>query len=106
GPDEVLRARPEERPTFLGADLRALGEPHPAPEQGEDGRWTCRDAVAEVREGTVVLHRAAGEVVLDGGELSLDELRAACAAAWAASDDSGVPTVLARAGASVSLASA
>lgn len=106
GPDEVLRARPEERPSFLGADLRALGEPHPAPSPGEDGRWTCRDAVAQERAGTVVLHRADGEVVLDGAEISLDELRAACAAAWAASDEAGVATVLAAPTAPVTLASA
>lgn len=106
GPDEVLRARREERPTFLGADLRALGEPHPTPDQGEDGRWTCRDAVAEVRGDTVVLHRPDGDVVADGGELTLDELRAACAAAWAASDAAGVSTVLAAPAAPVIVASA
>ena len=105
GPTEVLRARPEERPTFLGTDLRALAEDHPAPAQGEDGRWTCRDAVAQVRGDTVVVHRTDGEVEAAGAELTLDELRAACAAAWAASDEAGVPTVLAAPTARVTLAS-
>ncbi|WP_147917723.1 HAD-IIA family hydrolase [Ruania zhangjianzhongii] len=105
GPAEVLRARPEERPTFLGADLRALGEPHPAPDRGEDGSWTCRDAVAEVRGDTVIVRRPDGDVPVDGGEVTLDELRAACAAAWAASDEADVPTVLAANAAPVALAS-
>ena len=105
GPTEVLRARPEERPTFLGTDLRALAEDHPAPARGEGGRWTCRDAVAEVHGDTVVVHRPDGEVEAAGAELTLDELRAACAAAWAASDHAGVPTVLAVPAARVALAS-
>ena len=106
GPAEVLRARAEQRPSFLGADLRALGETHPAPNRGENGHWTCRDAVARVRHDTVVLHRPDGEFVLDGGAVTLDELRAASAAAWAASDAAGVPTVLAAPAAPVVLASA
>lgn len=106
GPAELLRARPEERPTFLGADLRALAQPHPAPAPSEDGSWTCRDAVARQRGETVLLTRGETQVDLnEGGELTMDELRAACAAAWAASDQAAVPTVLGPADGSLVVAS-
>lgn len=66
------------RPTYLGADLRALLEPHPAPVR--DGEWwRCRDAAARVSGRRLELSGAAG---------SLDVVRAACAAAWDAVDAS------------------
>lgn len=95
GPDALLRAAPAERPHYIGLDLRALTEIHPAPTPGADGRWTCGNAVASASHGTVWLHRAeADHNISDGGTLTLDELRAACATAWSASDAAGVATVL------------
>lgn len=97
GPGELLCASAPDRPHYLGADLRALGETHPASMRGEDGWWTCRGAVASVQHGTVRVRRAGADHELaDGDALSLDELRAACAAAWSASDAAGQPTVLVR----------
>ena len=97
GPADLLRAGPTERPRYIGLDLRALNQTHLTPTQGEDGRWRCDTAVASVIQGTVRLHRPGGEHDLrDGGVLTLDELRAGCAAAWAASDAAGGDTVLDR----------
>lgn len=75
--DDVL-AVPGERPHFIGADLLALLEPHPAPAV-EDGWWACRGAAARVVGGALELHPREG----DG---RVDLVRAACAAAWAAAD--------------------
>ncbi len=75
--DDVL-ADPRFRPTFIGADLRALLEPHPLPREAE-GWWTCGGAAARVADG---------ELDLDGRTgTPIDLIRAACAAAWAAADD-------------------
>lgn len=71
--DAVL-AVPGERPSYLAADLRALLEPHAAPELA-DGWYVCGGAAARVSDG---------ELRLDGA--GLDLVRAACAAAWAAVD--------------------
>jgi HAD superfamily hydrolase (TIGR01450 family) len=79
--DDVL-ANPRFRPHYLGADLRALLEPHPAPERGADGWWACRGAAARVADGGLELDGRSGS--------PLDLVRAACAAAWAAAD-SGQP---------------
>jgi glycerol-1-phosphatase len=71
--DAVL-AVPGERPSFLGADLRALLEPHPAPVLA-DGWYVSGGAAAQV---------SGGELRLDGA--GIDLVRAACSAAWAAVD--------------------
>lgn len=71
--DAVL-AVPGERPSFLGGDLRALLEPHPAPVLA-DGWYVCGGASAQVSDGGLRL---------DGS--GIDLVRAACAAAWAAVD--------------------
>jgi HAD superfamily hydrolase (TIGR01450 family) len=71
--DAVL-AEPGERPSFLGADLRALLEPHPAPVRADDW-YVCGGAAAQVSDGGLRL---------DGA--GIDLVRAACAAAWAAVD--------------------
>lgn len=74
--DAVL-AGPGERPSYLGADLRSLVAPHPAPGP-DDGWWRCRGAGARV---------VGGRLQLDGrGAEALDLVRAACAAAWDAAD--------------------
>lgn len=72
--DAVL-ADPDERPSYLGTDLRALLEPHPEPVR-EGTVWRCGDARAEVADGVLVARSGDG----------IDLVRAACAAAWAAAD--------------------
>ena len=75
-PNELMFAPAHLRPTYIAKDLRALNEP--APEVVHDeGAWLCRDAKACV----------------DGDRLyvtdvnSVDGLRAACSAMWAAADN-------------------
>ncbi|OZB50911.1 MAG: HAD family hydrolase [Cellulomonas sp. 14-74-6] len=77
--DDVL-AVPGQRPHYIGADLRALLQPHPAPVP-DDEWWVCGEAAARVAGGRLEL-RPAGDAV--------DLVRAACAAAWAAAD-AGLP---------------
>jgi glycerol 3-phosphatase-2 len=74
--DAILAARGE-RPTYLGADLRSLVTPHPAPVL-DDGWWRCRGAAARVADGRLELD--------GGGTDPVDVVRAACAAAWDAVD--------------------
>lgn len=75
--DDVLAAATF-RPSFLGADLRALLEAHPFSEPASEGWWRCRKAAARVRDGGLELDDRGGDV--------LDLVRAACAAAWEAAD--------------------
>lgn len=80
--DAVLAAA-DERPSFVGADLRSLHVPHPAPERAEDRWWRCGSSAARVRDGQLELD---GEGPVDPGDASTDLVRAACAAVWAAVD--------------------
>jgi HAD superfamily hydrolase (TIGR01450 family) len=75
GVAELLAASVRERPDFLGTDLSALHEPHPAARRGPDGRASCRAARV----------RVAGPVpeILAPGDDPVDLLRAAAVAAWA-----------------------
>jgi glycerol-1-phosphatase len=96
GPADLVAARVEERPRFLGRDLRDLLVAHPAPEDLDDGRWACRGAEAALaRDGEVaVVTEADGRstTLMPGTDaaISLDALRALCCAAWVAAD-SGRP---------------
>lgn len=76
---DLLVARPAERPDFLGVDLRALHVAHDAPVLVEDGWWQCGAERARATSGVL-------ELGGDAAGTSLDSLRAACAAAWAAAD--------------------
>ncbi|NLE71949.1 MAG: HAD-IIA family hydrolase [Actinomycetales bacterium] len=88
--DAVLAA-PGERPTFLGADLRALLAPHPAPEPAGEGWWRCGSRAARVVDGVLETDAGrAGDATAAAGtrpDDGLDLLRAACAAAWHAADE-------------------
>lgn len=92
GPADVVAARAEERPRYLGRDLRDLLVAHPEPEDLGDGRWACRGAEAALaREGAVavVTEPDGRSVALEPGTeaaISLDALRALCCAAWVAAD--------------------
>lgn len=98
GTAALLACVPAQRPDLLALDLRGLLVPHPA--VVPDGAWwRCEDAAARIdtASGTpsVVLASNGSERALtDGDEVDLDELRAACVAAWDASDAAGLASVL------------
>lgn len=77
--DDVL-AEPAQRPHYIGADLRALLQPHAAPVRRDDW-WVCGEAAARVADGRLELR--------DSGD-AVDLVRAACGAAWDAAD-AGAP---------------
>ncbi len=81
GLDDLVAARPEERPTYLAADLGGLLTPHPAPEE-EDGGWRTGGWLARVDDGRL---EVSGE-----GEVA-DWWRSVAAAAWHHLDDAGEP---------------
>jgi hypothetical protein len=87
GLEELVAARPEQRPTYLSAGLSGLHRPHPAPRRGDreaDG-WTCGGWTARVEDGSLVV---------DGTGETDDWWRAVAAAAWCAVDAGGeVPQV-------------
>lgn len=100
GAGALLACVPHQRPDLLALDLRGLLVSHPA--VSRDGEWwRCGAAAARVEQrpdAPVLEVRSGGDAsraLVDGAEVDLDELRAACAAAWAASDAAGVGTVLA-----------
>ncbi len=75
-PEDVVLAGPEQRPTYLAADLAGLLAPHPPIAAGPDGfrcgGWTARRADGE------------SPLVVEGSGDAMDGLRALCAAAWSA----------------------
>ena len=73
---ELLAAIPEERPEYLGADLRVLLADYPDVVVDAD-RVTCRGSSATIRDGVLML------TVVDD---PWDVVRAAAAMAWAAAD--------------------
>ncbi len=80
GPAEAFAAPPQHRPTYVGADLRALAEPHaPVSElPREGGAWVLRGAAATVEDGVVRVTGPAGDELDD----LLDQVRVVLAAAW------------------------
>ena len=76
---DTLFAPKEDRPSFIGADLRTLEEVHPQPVQ--DGDWW--------HVGGARAHVVEGRLLVDGGS-DIDRVRAACCAAWAAIDSGHV----------------
>jgi len=75
GPRDLLAAPPEQRPTYVGADLRALLQAHRTPDVA--GRAAACGEVAIDADGNVTTH---GEF---DAERAIDGLRAAAALAWA-----------------------
>lgn len=92
----AVLASPGERPSFLGADLRALHVVHRAPQQRDGGWFVLEPAGAEpggaarVTGGRLEVADGAGSAgALDAAgapELALDLVRCLCAAAWDAAD--------------------
>lgn len=80
---DLLTAREGERPRYIARDLRGLHEAHP-PVAGDHAGWRCGEARARVEDGELWVGTRAVSGTGATVEISLDELRAACAAAWAA----------------------
>lgn len=76
GLNELVAARPEERPTYVSPDLGGLFEAHPQPET-RDGR---------VRVGGWVVTAGEGRLDVAGGGSAGDWWRAVATAAWAHRD--------------------
>jgi HAD superfamily hydrolase (TIGR01450 family) len=92
---DLLRARATLLPTYLGHDLSALLDVHPAPDVRADGA-RCGQWQVAGRAGEWELARSG-----DAGEADdrLDALRALCAAEWSAErPDPGPVTVVAKGG--------
>ncbi len=99
-PAELLAARPDLRPTYLGADVGALVIAHPEPEISNDGA-SCRGWRVTTGDRRIRLARAAGADAAPPAartperpddtpdEDVLDALRALCAAQWSGSDAAG-----------------
>ena len=82
GLEELVAAPPALRPTYLAADLRGLGHPHPAP--AADGDLVrCGRVTARVRDGRIEVE--------DTGNDPDDWWRAVVVAAWRHLDTTGAP---------------
>ncbi|WP_246081915.1 HAD-IIA family hydrolase [Nocardioides litoris] len=81
GLPELVSAAEAERPSYIGLDLRALREPHLAPEES-DGAWTCEGWTARSTEGRLSVEGRGPEAAW---------WRAAAAAGWAWLDAEGEP---------------
>jgi len=78
----VIACVPQERPTYLAADMRGLLSAHPEPRiEGE--YWVCGDSRVRVKDSVVEFESASN---LEG-DARLDSIRAMCAAVWHAVDN-------------------
>lgn len=74
-PAALVAAEPEQRPTYVAADLRAMLAPYPRV-TADGASYTCGDWTVGASDGQLKV-RGAGD--------PLDGVRALCAAAWSAS---------------------
>ncbi|CAL8897334.1 HAD-IIA family hydrolase [Kocuria varians] len=88
GPENVLAAAPEQRPTYLLGTLRELFGPYPRVDvDREEGRVSARCGAARAEV-------ASGVVTVTAPREDLDGWRAACAAWWAENPhDAAAPTL-------------
>ncbi len=77
-PPELLRAAPEQRPSYVAHGLDGLLAAHPAPYRDDSGSWHCGN--------WRVASAGAGRLELSGSGADLDALRALCAACWSGPD--------------------
>jgi len=85
GVEELLSAPARQRPTYVAADLSGLLVAHPAPTPAPGGGWACGAWRARVSdEGRLDIELGPSE---RHPSHPLDGLRAACAAAWSATDE-------------------
>ncbi|HKE52496.1 MAG TPA: HAD-IIA family hydrolase [Actinomycetes bacterium] len=89
-PAALVAAPPEQRPSYLAADLRGLVATHPDITNDRDG-YRCAGWHARARDG---------ELEIDGSGDPIDGLRALCAASWTAATTSApaASTALSRLG--------
>lgn len=81
----IALAKVEERPSYLGLDLRDLLLPHPGPVRQPTGLWHCGDSSGfKVERGGVCYCQ--DEEMPTEVELNLNDYRALIAAIWAARD--------------------
>ncbi|MDU2270072.1 HAD-IIA family hydrolase [Winkia neuii] len=89
---DVALAKKEERPTYLGLDMRSLLEPVPGPVKTANGDWTCGSSRAfRVERGTIQVDEV--PLKADSVTLKLDDYRALVAAVWEARDNRDRVTV-------------
>ena len=81
GKRDLLEAGPGDRPTFIGADLRALLEPARVATQDGDA-WRCGAATAQLRDGSLVM-----DGPLDAEAAQLDALWALANLVWTTGAD-------------------
>ncbi|MFV0427644.1 MAG: HAD-IIA family hydrolase [Beutenbergiaceae bacterium] len=85
----LLRCPAPQRPTLLALDLRGLLEPHPGVQPAGQW-WQCGDVAARILDGAIeVSDGTATSTLSNAMTITLDQLRAACVAAWTASDAAG-----------------
>lgn len=94
-PRDLLLAAADQRPTYIGADLRALAAPAAAcrRDQGDDARWVCGDAVVTLDAGRLVV--SVPDDADDAVGSARDALTAAAAAMWSRDDAAGAPDIAA-----------
>jgi HAD superfamily hydrolase (TIGR01450 family) len=84
GLPELLAAQPAQRPTYVGADLGALNQPHPEPRpSGSDGSGRA------VEVGGWTASVRGGRLRVDGGGDVSDWWRSVATVAWDHLDDTG-----------------
>jgi HAD superfamily hydrolase (TIGR01450 family) len=93
---DVVAAPPEQRPSYLGRDLRALAAMQPETVIS-DGRATCRGTTVGLDSGRAVLVRRGdrdGEAGDDGDaeadDAGLDGLRALCGLVWSSPAETAI----------------
>ncbi|MGN6606597.1 MAG: HAD-IIA family hydrolase [Jatrophihabitans sp.] len=84
----ALAASAGQRPTFLGADLRALLEPHP-PVDVDGATATCRGWTAQLQGARVRLATSG-----DGRRDHLDAWRALCGVWWSKGQEGEAPEIV------------
>jgi hypothetical protein len=77
----LLRAAPNERPTYVARDLRGLLTPHPEVVSTADG-VTCGAWIAHGENDTLTLRTVVDGDTPDDDAADLDALRALASAAW------------------------
>jgi glycerol 3-phosphatase-2 len=95
GLEELVRAEPQRRPTYVSAGLSGLHGSHPAPEQA-DGAWACGAWTARVEGGALAVSRSAPGDGAPGGIEVDDWWRVVAAAAWSHLDETGEPAEVSR----------
>ncbi|MDO5746715.1 MAG: HAD-IIA family hydrolase, partial [Actinomycetaceae bacterium] len=95
---DIALAVREERPDFLGLDMRSLAEPCPGPVKNPTEKWTVGDSASfDIRHGVIYRDDTAlAQSNDDEITLTLNDYRACIAAIWEARDNGDyviIPTI-------------